>query len=93
MQGTRDNAIKMSPGSVRYRAYWRTLSLSHRGSAMRSSNKMVSRDIGVRFALQVVMVGLCLCATAPTLHAEPQDRQVAEWVVLLGGSVRLEGRR
>ena len=24
--------------------------------------------------------------------AEPQDRQVAEWVLLMGGSVRLEGR-
>src|SRR5205823_3762788 len=35
---------------------------------------------------------LCLLIAATPLAAEPQDRQVAEWAILLGGSVRLEGR-
>jgi Leucine-rich repeat (LRR) protein len=30
--------------------------------------------------------------TAITLRAEPPDRQVAEWVILMGGSVRREGQ-
>src|SRR5262245_41834414 len=28
---------------------------------------------------------------APPASAEPQDRQVAEWTLLLGGSIKLEG--
>ena len=31
-------------------------------------------------------------STSSTLRAEPADRQVAEWVILMGGSVRLEGQ-
>jgi Leucine-rich repeat (LRR) protein len=40
----------------------------------------------------IVAIGLCLAITAPSLRAEPQDRQVAEWALLEGGSVRVEGR-
>src|SRR5438270_9227722 len=40
------------------------------------------------------LAAVCFCFTtaAPSAYAEPQDRQVAEWTILLGGSVRVEGR-
>ena len=43
-----------------------------------------------RLALSLVVL-FSLSAPSPLL-ADPQDRQVAEWALLLGGSVRLEGR-
>src|SRR4051812_23766377 len=33
-----------------------------------------------------------LLGGVPSLRAERQDRQVAEWAILLGGSVRVEGK-
>src|SRR5688500_7720311 len=48
------------------------------------------RAIAVRSAVAVAAFAFALCAV--TLRAEPLDRQAAEWVLLLGGSVRLEGR-
>src|SRR4051812_130520 len=38
------------------------------------------------------LAALCVPLLLGPLRAEPQDRQVAEWAILLGGSVRLEGR-
>ena len=43
-------------------------------------------------AIRVVGIWLALSLASSTLRAEPLDRQVAEWVILMGGSVRLEGR-
>src|SRR5437016_1494354 len=51
----------------------------------------VGRMMAVRFAGAVLAAALWMSAAAP-LRAEPQDRQVAEWTLLQGGSVRLEGR-
>ena len=34
---------------------------------------------------------VCLASSAGSLWADPQDRLVAEWTILLGGSVRIEG--
>ena len=42
------------------------------------------------FFLLIAVASLC-CLTRPA-SAEPQDRQVAEWTILLGGSVKLEGK-
>src|SRR6476646_3303337 len=42
--------------------------------------------------VRLTAVVVCLFGAATPLLAEPQDRQVAEWVILQGGSVRLEGR-
>src|SRR5688572_2564171 len=44
----------------------------------------------MRHAILLLLVFASVCA-APHARAEPQDRQVAEWVILQGGSVRLEG--
>src|SRR4051812_47093326 len=43
-------------------------------------------------ALRALLVALLALLSAAPLRAEPQDRQVAEWTILLGGSVRLEGQ-
>src|SRR5688572_27236860 len=40
----------------------------------------------------IVAALLGLAVAAQPLFAEPLDRQAAEWVLLLGGSVRVEGR-
>src|SRR5262245_37974968 len=49
-----------------------------------------------RGKVRLAMVGLgcwiSQLAGAPRVQAEPLDRQVAEWVILMGGSVRLEGQ-
>src|SRR5262245_25331991 len=49
------------------------------------------RGIAMRLVSWFVGLGFCLAMARPLL-AEPQDRQVAEWVILLGGSVRVEGK-
>src|SRR5436190_19571709 len=58
---------------------------------MSASVHAVSRNSALRLAMLAVAASLWMSAAAP-LRAEPQDRQVAEWAILLGGSVRLEGR-
>src|SRR5687768_2455439 len=46
----------------------------------------------LRRAIPALVIAISLAfSAARSLHAEPQDRQVAEWVLLSGGSVRLEG--
>ena len=52
----------------------------------------LARIIFVRAATLSALILLYFSITAPTLHADSQDRQVAEWVLLMRGSVRLEGR-
>src|SRR6059058_2174070 len=49
-------------------------------------------SIRIRHTILAIIAGLGSTIAAPALLAEPQDRQVAEWVILQGGSVRLEGR-
>ncbi len=39
-----------------------------------------------------IVVWLCVIAGTGPLRAEPLDRQVAEWVNLMGGTVRLSGQ-
>src|SRR3954447_13078044 len=51
-----------------------------------------AREIFARPAILAVGMWCALTATASTLRVEPLDRQVAEWVILMGGSVRLEGQ-
>src|SRR5436190_19095541 len=58
---------------------------------MSASVHAVSRNSALRLAMLAVAASLWMSAAAP-LRAEPQDRQVAEWTMLLGGSVKLEGR-
>src|SRR5437868_3520824 len=59
---------------------------------------MQNRQTNARGALALwhlaLLAAVCLCLTTatPSARAEPQDRQVAEWALLQGGSVRLEGR-
>src|SRR5262245_32716081 len=43
-------------------------------------------------AVRSITAALCLAILASPLRAEPQDRQVAEWALLLGGSVQVEGK-
>ena len=52
----------------------------------------MSPDALARPAILLVDVWLALCLVSSPLRAEPLDRQVAEWVILMGGSVRLEGQ-
>ena len=47
------------------------------------------RNVGTRAVF--VLLTISLFTAIKPLRAEPLDRQVAEWVMLLGGSVRLEG--
>ena len=53
---------------------------------------MMARDTLARPPVLVVGIWLVLSLAPSTLRAEPLDRQVAEWVILMGGSVRLEGQ-
>ena len=59
---------------------------------MLSVMNTLARRVNVRPAILSAGILLCLSVWVPVLRAEPQDRQVAEWVILMGGSVRLEGR-
>ncbi|MBI3467901.1 MAG: hypothetical protein HY000_33255, partial [Planctomycetes bacterium] len=56
---------------------------------MNASAHVRCRDVRTRFLLPATFL---LLFPAVPLRAEPQDRQVAEWVLLLGGSVGLEGQ-
>jgi Leucine-rich repeat (LRR) protein len=49
------------------------------------------RAVASRIARLAIVVALGFFLVARPACAEPQDRQVAEWVLLLGGSVRIEG--
>src|SRR5436189_363342 len=49
-------------------------------------------NAAARRAALAIFAALGLCLLASGLRAELPDRQVAEWTLLLGGSVRLEGR-
>src|SRR5437879_10340051 len=53
--------------------------------------RMRARDVVARSAILVVEVWLALLLASP-LRAGPMDREVAEWVILNGGSVRLKGQ-
>src|SRR3954451_19069297 len=53
---------------------------------------VTARDDFARPAILAAGFWLALSLTASTLRVEPLDRQVAEWVILMGGSVRLEGQ-
>jgi hypothetical protein len=53
---------------------------------------LMARDARARFASLVLVIWLALALPPSPLRAEPLDRQVAEWVILMGGSVRLEGQ-
>src|SRR4051794_19687524 len=46
----------------------------------------------VRLAILLAGVWLVPDVVTRTRGAEPSDRPVAEWVILMGGSVRVEGR-
>src|SRR5688500_7333386 len=49
------------------------------------------RPFGARLAAWIV-IWLAVPVAARPLAAEPLDRQVAEWTILMGGSVRVEGQ-
>src|SRR4051794_565290 len=66
--------------------------LGPRGNRMRASIFATTRRAAFRLAIAALLAGLGLSAGATTLRAAPQDRQVAEWAILFGGSVRLEGQ-
>ena len=53
---------------------------------------VMARDARFRSAILVVEIWFALSLASSPLRAEPLDRQVAEWVILSGGSVRLEGQ-
>src|SRR5437867_1559133 len=59
---------------------------------MRNTIETAARDFGFCRLMSLVAIWLCFAIAVSPLMAEPQDRQVAEWAILLGGSVRLEGR-
>src|SRR3954454_17815913 len=59
---------------------------------MRVTHNLFTRNVGARPPVLAVLISFCVSAAAPTLRAEPPDRQVAEWAILSGGSVLLEGR-
>ena len=48
------------------------------------------RNAGTHVA--IVLLAISLSTAIKPLQAEPLDRQVAEWVLLMGGSVRVEGQ-
>src|SRR3954454_8379664 len=58
---------------------------------MRVTHNLFTRNVGARPPVLAVLISFCVSAAAPTLRAEPPDRQVAEWAILSGGSVLLEG--
>ncbi len=45
-----------------------------------------------RLTAGLVLIWLGIATASRPLQADPLDRQVAEWVILMGGSVRLEGQ-
>src|SRR4051794_23368693 len=51
-----------------------------------------NRGFLARYAILLAGFWLGLAVAAQPLRAGPPDRQVAEWVTLMGGSVRLDGR-
>ena len=53
---------------------------------------LMARDARARSVILVIETWLALSLVSSPLRAEPLDRQVAEWVILQGGSVRLEGQ-
>ena len=53
---------------------------------------VMARDTLARSAILLVGTWLALSLASSPLRAEPLDREVAEWVILMGGSVRLEGQ-
>src|SRR6516164_9097148 len=53
--------------------------------------KVISDGAFARRAILVPGIWLALFFAPRPLLAAPADRQVAEWVILMGGSVRLEG--
>ncbi len=59
---------------------------------MRAVIDVRSRNNGVQVMACSIVVWLCVIAGTGPLRAEPLDRQVAEWVNLMGGTVRLSGR-
>ena len=54
--------------------------------------EVLARNTLARSAILVAEIGLALLLTSSPLRAEPLDRQVAEWAILMGGSIRIEGR-
>src|SRR5262249_51164907 len=62
-------------------------------NGMRQLSQNLVREIGIGRLIVLLMAAVaCLFGAAAPVLAEAQDRQVAEWAILLGGSVRLEGR-
>src|SRR5262245_25073612 len=59
---------------------------------MRQLPQYLVREIGIGRLTILAVAVLCFVGAAAPLMAEPRDRQVAGWTILLGGSVRLEGR-
>src|SRR4051812_1799923 len=59
---------------------------------MSASTPGHSRRAIIRCWSIAAAIGLGLSFAPSPILAEPQDRQVAEWALLLGGSVRIEGR-
>ena len=53
---------------------------------------VMAHDALARPAILAVGMWLALSLAPSTLRAGPPDRQVAEWVILMGGSVRFEGQ-
>src|SRR3954449_3990893 len=58
---------------------------------MRVIHNPFTRNVGARLPVLAILTSFCVSAAAPTLRAEPPDRQVAEWAILSGGSVLMEG--
>src|SRR5262245_61909653 len=58
---------------------------------MRAASITPFRMREIRFALLCLMIGIGV-VPASLAWAEPRDRQVAEWVILMGGSVRMVGQ-
>jgi len=50
---------------------------------------VMAHDALARPAILAVGMWLALSLTTSTLWAEPPDRRVAEWVILMGGSIRV----
>src|SRR5262245_22532024 len=59
---------------------------------MLASVQGTARGLRGRLLIVSAVAGITLIATAEPARAEPLDRSVAEWAILMGGSVRLEGR-
>src|SRR5262249_3967033 len=61
-------------------------------SFARPQMNVMARDALTRPVILAVAGWIALSLASSRLGAEPLDRQVAEWVILMGGSVRLEGQ-